>query len=255
MIILIIIRNILFYLSIIVIGLIGALVGNIYAIFATKKGMTAYIAFGARCIRIAFHICVGVKVEYRGLENLVKGPCIVASKHQSAYETTLLFNQFYPRLAYALKKEVKYIFPYLYFLYIKYDGVEVDRKDGIKALIKMEEAALKVINEGRQFALFPEGTRVPAGKEADFKRGVLRLYKKANVPVVPVALNTGVVWPKDSFWLYSGKIIIEFLPQINSGLEEEVFMEKLATAINTATAKILAETPCNYYMKKRGLCK
>ncbi|MGV3278538.1 lysophospholipid acyltransferase family protein [Rickettsiales bacterium LUAb2] len=250
----IIIRNILFYICLIIIGVIGTPIGNIYALFANKRQATAYTAGGAKLIRIAFHLCMGVKVEYRGLENLIKGACIVASKHQSAYETTLFFNMFYPRLAYALKKEVKYIFPYLYIMYSKYDGVEVDRKDGAKALIKMEQAALKIIKEGRQFAIFPEGTRVPIGKEAEYKRGVLRLYEKANVPVVPVALNTGTVWPKDSWLYYPGKIIIEFLPTIKVGLSSEEFMLELQTKINTATTKLLAETPCNYYMRKKGLC-
>lgn len=248
-------RSLLLYISFVLAGLTLGTVGNIYAIFANKKQMTNYISFGAKVLLKLFHIIIGVKLEIRGRENIIKGPCIVASKHQSAYEAVMLFNQFYPRLAYAMKQEIGGQFFYLKPMYRKYDGIPINRNDGAKALIKMEKGAIEKLKSGRQFAIFPEGTRVPFGSKANFKKGVARIYAKANAPVVPVALNTGATWPKKGFIFYPGKIILEFLPAIEPGLSQEEFLQKLQTTIQTATAKLEEETPCNYYLKKEGLCK
>lgn len=252
----IIMRNIFFY---IVAGvfmlLILAPIGNICALISPKKRSTDLLIFGGTGLRRILEFCIGVKVEYRGLENLIKGPCIIASKHQAAYETFMLFNSFYNRAVYVLKAEIARVYPYLALMYKNYEGgIKIKRQDGVKALIKMEQEALRILKEGRQFVIFPEGTRIAFGETAPFKRGVERVYAKANVPVIPVALNTGSIMPRNSFLNYPGKIIIEFLPPIASGLDKEVFMQTLKLQIDHATKKLEQETPCNYYLKKQKFC-
>lgn len=229
-------------------------VGNICCFFWSQQKIISWLTVAGTGLRKIFCFCVGVKVEYRGLENLIKGPCIIASKHQAAFEALMLFNNFYKGAVYVIKEEFGRAFFYLYPLFKRYEGIKIQRKDGVKALIKMEQEALRILKEGRQFVIFPEGTRTMFGAETILKRGVERIYVKANVPVIPVALNTGAVMPKNSWLGYPGKIIISFLPPIMPGLQGTEFMKVLQEKINNETNSLIKETPCNYYLKKRNKC-
>ena len=248
-------RTVLFYVvSAFFMLVVIAPVGNIWGIFCSKETATKWLIFAGKGLAIIFRICIGVKITYRGVDNLPKGPCIIASKHQSAYDTFVVFNKFYPRAAYVAKAEFGLAFFYIGLLYRKYNGIIVKRSDGAKALIYLEKQALECLSDGRQVVIFPEGTRVPFGETLPFKRGIERIYEKANVPVVPVALNTGSVMPKNSKLLYPGHILIDFLPPIMPGLNKADFMQQLESTINQATHKLEKETPCNLYLRERNLC-
>lgn len=248
-------RTILYYvISAFFMLVVIAPIGNICCFFWSRQSITSWLTVAGTGLRKIFCFCVGVKVEYRGLENLVKGPCIIASKHQAAFEALMLFNNFYKDAVYVIKQEFGRAFFYLYPLFKRYEGIKIRRQDGAKALIKMEKDALKVLKEGRQFIIFPEGTRTTFGEKTVLKRGVERIYVKANVPVIPVALNTGAVMPRKSWIGYPGKIIISFLPPIVPGLEGIDFMKVLQEKINNETNSLVKETPCNYYLRKTNKC-
>ena len=94
---------------------------------------------------------------------------------------------------------------------------------------------------GRQILIFPEGTRRPPGAAPEYRPGAAALYLNTGVACVPMALNSGLYWPRRSFRLSPGTIIFEFLPAIPPGLDRAEFSRRLEDAIETASTKLLAE--------------
>jgi len=183
-------------------------------------------------------IC-GVRMEFRGRENIPEGGCIVASKHQSAWETLALAASF-PEPRYILKRELMWV-P-LFGFYLKKAGqVPIDRGKRSAAIAGMNRAAELAVREGGQLLVFPEGTRRPIGASPAYKQGVAHLYEALRAPVVPVAINAGVFWPRRTFLKYPGTIVLEFLPPIPPGLPRDVFFERLRETIETATDRLVAE--------------
>jgi len=181
----------------------------------------------------------GIKVEVRGRERIPKGALIVASKHQSTWETTALMPLFDNPL-FILKRELEWI-PLFGWLLIKGRMVPVNRGAGSQALAEMTERARIELSRGRQLIIFPEGTRRPAGAEPRYKYGVAHLYAAEGVPCLPVALNSGVFWPRHSLVLRPGTVIVEILDPIMPGIDKDVFFKRLQDVIETATARLIAE--------------
>jgi 1-acyl-sn-glycerol-3-phosphate acyltransferase len=119
--------------------------------------------------------------------------------------------------------------------------VPVDRSAGSQALIAMTQRAKFEIARNRQLIIFPEGTRRPAGAEPRYKHGVAQLYAMEGVPCVPIALNSGLFWPRRSILRHPGTVVIEVLEPIMPGLDREKFFERLKEAIETATARLIAD--------------
>ena len=117
----------------------------------------------------------------------------------------------------------------------------VDRGAGGAGLIAMTDRARKELATGRQFIIFPEGTRRPAGAEPRYKYGITRLYLGANVPVLPIALNSGLFWRRRSLLRPPGTVVVQVLDPIPPGLSEEEFMARLQGDIETATARLIDE--------------
>src|SRR3954453_17698569 len=105
----------------------------------------------------------------------------------------------------------------------------------------MIESARGKLARGRQIIIFPEGTRTAPGASAAYKHGITNLYVATGVPCVPIALNSGLFWPRRKFMRYPGTIVLEVLDPIAPGLEREVFATRLQQAIETASAKLIAE--------------
>lgn len=181
----------------------------------------------------------GTKLEVRGAEKLPAGPCLVASKHQSAWETFALIPQFRDP-ALLMKRELFWI-PFHGWFSHKFQMIPVDRDKGPAALRRMLREARKRIADGREIIIFPEGTRRPPGAPPDYKTGVLLLYDALDVPCVPVALNSGLFWPRRSLMRRPGTIVVEFLDPIPPGLPKTAFLERLTGAIETASNRLLAE--------------
>jgi 1-acyl-sn-glycerol-3-phosphate acyltransferase len=189
---------------------------------------------------VLLRVVAGINYEVRGRDKIPAGALIVASKHQSAWETFALMTLFDNPL-FILKRELQWI-PVFGWLLIKGRMVPVDRGAGSQALIAMTERARIELGRGRQLIIFPEGTRRPAGAEPRYKFGVAHLYAAEGVPCLPVALNSGVFWPRRrSLHLKPGTVIVEILDPIAPGLDKDVFFKRLQDEIETATARLIAE--------------
>ena len=183
---------------------------------------------------------IGSTYEFRGLENIPKDrPFIVASKHQSSWETytTLLFLD---DPSYILKRELMWI-PFFGWYMAKMNVVPVNRGTRSKALASMARNSAVQYRDGRKIVIYPEGTRKAAGADPDYKYGVTHLYRELDANILPIALNSGLYWPRQSFLLYPGKIVLEFLPVIEPGLEPAKFAATLENRIEEATARLIEE--------------
>lgn len=177
-------------------------------------------------------LVMGLDYDVKGIENLPKdGPYIAALKHQSVWET-LKLPFLFEKPAIILKKELTHIPVWGWFL-DKLDMIPVDRGTRNKAIASMLEGAKKIVDQGRPVVIFPQGTRVPPGEARKYRYGIVRLYKELNLPIVPVALNSGVFWGKNQFLKKSGRVTIEILPPIPPGLPEEEMQQKLQYIIET----------------------
>jgi len=174
-----------------------------------------------------------------GLENMPAGPVILACKHQSSWET-LAFSRLFPRSATVLKRELVMI-PIVGWAMARVGNIAVERGDGARALRGLVRQAKAALGEGRSILIFPEGTRVAVGAERPYQVGTAALYRQLGVPVVPVALNSGVFWGRRKFIKWPGVIDVEILPAIPPGLDRETFMTTLRERIEGATARLVAQ--------------
>jgi 1-acyl-sn-glycerol-3-phosphate acyltransferase len=225
--------NVLFYLNTAVWLLIA-----LPTFFMSYRGILAVAKAWGRCNLVLLRVA-GIDYEIRGREKIPPGALIVAAKHQSAWETFALLPLFDNPL-FIVKRELQWI-PIFGWLMIKGRMVPVDRSAGSAALTAMTERARIELARGRQLIIFPEGTRRPAGAEPRYKFGVARLYGAEGVPCVPIALNSGLFWPRRSILRLPGTVLVEILDPIAPGLETDVFFERLQHDIETATARLIAE--------------
>lgn len=182
---------------------------------------------------------VGLSIEVRGLENIPKGPALIVSKHQSAWDTGIFF-MLLDDPSYVLKKQLLKI-PFYGWMLGKNEMVAIDRDGGARALKQMVRDSRAVLETGRPLVIFPEGSRSAPGHKLPYHPGVAAIYKRAGVPVIPVALNSGLFWARRSFAKKPGNIIIEFLPALPAGLDRKSFMAELENRIEGGTGKLLAE--------------
>jgi 1-acyl-sn-glycerol-3-phosphate acyltransferase len=187
----------------------------------------------------ALRVLCGLGYEIRGHDNLPAAPFIYASKHQSAWDTlilALLLDQ--PTVV--LKRELLRI-PIFGWYLTKGRMVAIDRGGRAQTLRTMVEQGKARAAEGRSIVIFPEGTRVAPGKHRAYHPGVFALYKALDLPVVPVALNSGVFWGRKAFIKRPGKIILEILPPIAPGLDRKPFLGQLKQSIDAASDRLSAE--------------
>ncbi len=191
----------------------------------------------ARLLRFLSRWVLGIRFVIIGEENIPDGPAVIAVKHQSAWETAV-FPLLLPNTVYVLKKELLSI-PIWGWCARKVRSIAVDRSGGGAALKQMLAETKERLQEGRRVVIFPEGTRVSPGESRPYHPGIAAIYRATDVPVVPVALNSGLFWGRRSVGKkYPGVITVEFLPPIEAGLDRAVFMDQLKTCIETATEKL-----------------
>lgn len=184
-------------------------------------------------------VIMGIRYEVRGRQYLPDGASIVAVKHQSAAET-LLFHLILRDPIYVLKSELTAI-PIVGWYLMGSGAVSVNRKAGAKAAKALARDTRARLAENGQIVIFPEGTRVPVGEKRPYQPGVVIVYGVSNVPIVPVALNTGACWPKNGFWKKPGTMVIEFLEPIEPGLNQKAALALLEERIEAASQKLLEE--------------
>ena len=179
----------------------------------------------------------GLTIRVKGLENIPKkNGYIIASKHQSALETIILFN-YIPNLVFILKRQLFFI-PVAGWYFLKLGCILINRSGGTKTMKSMTQLASKRLEEGMNIAIFPEGTRTAPGTVGKYSPGVAFLYSQTNVDVLPVALNTGVYWPKNKIMKFSGQVDICFLPVIKAGLDKRDFLKQLQDKIEGAQKEL-----------------
>jgi 1-acyl-sn-glycerol-3-phosphate acyltransferase len=226
--------NVFFYLH-----TIASLVWFLPTEFLPRERLRASIKRWARINRWALGAIGGVKVELRGLENIPTTGAIIASKHQSTFETVSTLDLFADP-TFVLKKELMSI-PLFGWYAKKAEQIPIDRSAGRAALARMTERAKIEMARGRQLIIYPEGTRKAAGAPPSYKHGVAHLYRELGVPMVPVALNSGLFWPRHGFLRHPGTLVVEFLPPIPPGRDPETAFADLRAAIETASDRLLAE--------------
>ena len=225
--------NILFYLNLLV-----HFVAAIPTLAMPRWGIIAVARFWARTNLWLLRIVCGIKVEFRGVEKIPSGPLLVSSKHQSLWETFALLL-ILPDPAYIMKRELMWI-PFFGWYTWKAGMIPVDRSRGSQALAEMNACARREAQRNRQIIIFPEGTRRPPGAEPKYKYGVVHLYAEMGVPCLPVALNSGLFWPRRSMRRYPGTIRVEVLEPIAPGLAKDEFFTRLQSEVEAATARLVA---------------
>lgn len=198
------------------------------------------VGIWAHIMTIGLRVICGCEMEVRGRENIPKDEAVIfASKHLSAWET-FIFYQFYDDPSYVLKKELMSI-PIWGWLAVRAQHVPVDRSAGMSALKGMVRTIKDRLAAHRHVIIFPEGTRIAPGADADFHPGIAALYSQTGAKIIPVAVNSGMFWGKKSFTKYPGKITLEFLPAMEEGLDRKTFMRKLKERINSQSYKLCLE--------------
>jgi 1-acyl-sn-glycerol-3-phosphate acyltransferase len=185
---------------------------------------------------LLLRIFVGLTHEVRGVAHRLPGAALYAVKHQSAWDT-LIFALLLDRPAIVLKQELLNL-PLFGWYMRKCRMIPVDRKGRAAALKRMAADARDRASAGRPILIFPEGTRVAPGHRRPYQPGAAALYGALGLPVVPVALNSGLFWGRRSFHKLPGRIVVEFLPAIAPGLDRRIFMAELEAAIETAADRL-----------------
>ena len=195
--------------------------------------------FWARTVLTLLRVIVGLDHEIRGLDRLPRSACIIAMKHQSAWDTLIPLVVLGDPAA-VVKRELL-LLPFYGWYAARAGSIGIDRKAGAKALRRMIAAARPIANEGRSIVIFPEGTRVAPGARLPYHPGVAALYQALAVPLIPAAVNSGLYWGRRSSIKRPGRIVLEFLEPIPPGWPRRRMMAELERRIETATASLLRE--------------
>jgi 1-acyl-sn-glycerol-3-phosphate acyltransferase len=227
--------NILFYLNVIVLMIVAL------PTFALPyRFLRPFIRSYSRTSLWLLRVVCGTKVEWRGVAKIPQGACIVACKHQSLWETFSLYAVLADP-AYVLKRELMWI-PLFGWYMAKAGLIPIDRSAGVSALSRMTARARAALEHNRQVVIFPEGTRRAPGAAPTYKPGVAHLYSKAGVNCVPLALNSGLFWPRRSLLRFPGTIVVEVLDPIAPGLGNRAFLARLQSVLEDATARLVQES-------------
>jgi 1-acyl-sn-glycerol-3-phosphate acyltransferase len=226
--------NVLFYINLLVHFFVA-----IPTLAMPRRAILAVATFWGRTNLWLLRIVCGIKIEVRGIGKIPQGPLIVASKHQSLWETFALLPLFRDP-AFILKRELQWI-PFFGWYAWKAGMIPVNRGKRSQALADMTVRARDELARNRQIVIFPEGTRRAPGAEPSYKYGVVYLYTETGVPCLPIALNSGLFWPRRSFLRYPGTVVVDVLDPIAPGLDKKAFAQRLEHGIETATARLIAE--------------
>lgn len=229
-----IIFNICFYALFIALMIIGLPI-----LFMRRRVVESWTRLWARLSLVLLdHIC-HLKVEFRGLDHLPQGAVLIAPKHQSFLETFAVLVAI-EDFTFVLKRELTLIPLFGWYLWGT-EQIAIDRAKRGSAMVQVLKGARNIFAQNRRLVIFPEGTRRPVGAPPSYKAGVAHIQADTGIVCVPVALNSGLFWPRRTFRRYPGKVVIEFLAPIAPGLSKENFMRVLEERIETATARLVAE--------------
>jgi 1-acyl-sn-glycerol-3-phosphate acyltransferase len=226
--------NLVFWIGTVIFGIAG-----LPFLLTPRRTSMRFGRFWAQAVLFALKWIVGLDGEIRGRENIPRGACLIAMKHQSMFDTLML-----PPLlgdpAVVIKRELQYV-PFYGWYATRAGSIFIDRKGGASALRRMVGAAKRAVAASRPVVIFPQGTRTMPGQPietAPYLPGIAALYRELAVPLVPAAVNSGMYWGRRAFMKRRGRIIVEFLEPIPPGLPRHEVMATLETRIEAATAAL-----------------
>lgn len=229
-----IVFNIVFYTA-----FVGLMVVGLPFLLISRRATLVFVRAWARTSVALLRVICGQTIEFRNVHLVPKGASILAIKHQSFLETFALITVL-DDFSYIMKKELLAL-PVFGWYVRATEQIGLDRERGGKAIVALQKAVRDQLALGRQIVIFPEGTRRRVGAAPAYKAGVAKLCSAAAVPCTPVALNTGLFWPRRTFIRRPGTVIIEFLPALPTGGGRKAFMDALQAAIEPATDALVAE--------------
>jgi 1-acyl-sn-glycerol-3-phosphate acyltransferase len=231
-------RSALFNLAFYLVTALMMLLGIWLLLGPRSWAMQGLRLHGLVCVWLLKVIC-NTSIEVRGRERIPNGACLVVAKHQSAWDTFALIPLFRDP-AIVLKAELARIPLYGWFC-VKFEHILVRRERAAVALKTMVAEAKAKVAAGREILIFAEGTRREPGAPPDYKPGYVALYEALGVPVVPLALNSGLFWPRNSLARYPGTIVVEVLEPVPPGLPRAAAREAIETAIEAASWRLIWE--------------
>ncbi|MBO0739253.1 MAG: 1-acyl-sn-glycerol-3-phosphate acyltransferase [Alphaproteobacteria bacterium] len=226
--------NLAFFVWTAILGVVG-----LPLLLAPRRVTMCFGRFWAASVLALLRAIVGIGYEIRGLDGVPRDGCIVAMKHQSAWDT-LILPVVLGDPAPVLKRELLLLPIYGWFA-ARAGPIPVNRKAGAGALRRMVARARSVAASKRPIVIFPEGTRVAPGERRAYQSGVAALYQALVLPLVPAAVNSGLFWGRRSFLKRPGRIVLEFLEPIPPGWPRARLMFELEQRIETATDALLQE--------------
>jgi len=227
--------NVGWYLGSVVIALVGAPL-----LLAPRRWVVGWARSWIVFILWWLRVTCGLTHRVVGLENLPAQPVIIACKHQSTWET-MAFTLLFRNIAIVLKRELLFI-PIVGWAMARAGNIAVARGDGASALRGLVRQAKAVIADGRSIVIFPEGTRVALGDNKPYQVGTAALYRQLGVPVVPMALNSGLFWGRRKWIKRPGVITLKVLAPIAPGLSRDAFMQILRERIEGETARLVEDS-------------
>ena len=234
------IRSLVFYL--LYLGqtvILAILLGTQAKIVRRRTGLGWAIAsYWGKANLFLLRWVTGIRTRVTGTANIPEGPCIIAAKHMSDWDIFALLPQTAGRPAFIAKKELMDI-PFFGWAAQSFDTIRIDRSQGGDAIPLMLSDARAALDRGCKLIIFPEGTRKAPLAPHDYRYGIVRMYEALNVPVVPVGLNSGLVWGRNSLILWPGLAEAEILPAIPPGLSPEEFRTRMVDAVEGSTNRLI----------------
>ncbi|MEC7577331.1 MAG: lysophospholipid acyltransferase family protein [Pseudomonadota bacterium] len=209
-----------------------------------RKWLLIMVELYVKIVYVLEKYVLGLDFEIRGAEYLPKDEAfIVAAKHFSSYET-LKLHILFKDPAIVIKKEL-FSIPIWGWYAKKMRLIGIDRSNRDTALKSVTQGAQMAADMKRPIVIFPQGTRVSLDhtvKDKPYKAGIMRMQNASGLKIVPLAMNTGVFWPRNAFIKKGGKVIFEFMPAVETGLSTQEGLAIIQEAVESKTAALIAET-------------
>lgn len=202
-----------------------------------RNGLIACQRVWSYGVRFLLKAIMNIRLEIHGSENIPKGGALIAMKHQSSFDTFIM-HTVVSHPAFVMKQELLKIPLYGSFC-LNTGMIPIDRDGGLRALKDLMKKSAAAVKDDRQLIIFPEGSRTIPGDKVDYQSGIFGIYKFTKEPVIPVALNSGVYWPKKGPLVPGGVIVFDFLKPIEAGKKKDEFMELLETNIENGSRLLI----------------
>lgn len=213
-----------------------------------RNAVLAVTRFYLNTVALLEKYILGLTYEVRGQDYLPDhGSFIVASKHQSAYETLKLHHLFGDPTIVAKRELIK--IPIFGIFMRKLDVIAINRGNKEESVTAIIEGAKRMCKNDRPIVIFPQGTRVGVNetiKDKPYKGGIVKMYAHVNLPIIPLALNSGLFWGRNSFIKKPGKVIFEFLAPIEPGLPDKKVIKALEDRLEERSNALMQEAKQKY---------